>query len=514
MSIGVQSYAELYTTLIGWQMYDSMWNLLTQTGLAFLPFIGVIIRNIVQPYESQETKSAAGTSLRRMEVEVIVMLLLIFFGVSPALTLDASMVSFTPICQTEGRQNTYHPGDTGTTYDKAFSLPTGDIRVPLWWYAVLSVSSGATASANTMVACVPDYRKMVTQVDMTQISSPALKQELQQFEQDCFLPARTLFLKDAQTDSTNNPTIQNDVSKFGSDDTEWQGSHAFQDTYYKNLKSSQPIPGFSYNPSDDVNAGVYPAGTATPAYGIPSCSDWWNDAQSGLKTKLYNNLPANFTTEFKDIFSGNAKLQDDVVKRIASNGGGGFESADQMSMPHDYSLSHLTAAIGIDFSSLSAYPTIYAIAQAAPIAQGLLLLMVFAFLPLALVFSGYQAKSFIIGAVIIFSIYFWSYIWHLVGWTDSVLNLALYDNNWFELRSPNATLVNIIIGFLQIVAPLFFLGFMSALGVAAGNITSTISGAMDSLVNNPSTDLGNEAARVVKQAGNIVFKATGSHSDE
>ena len=63
MTLGVQSYPELYTTLLGWQMYDEIWDLLSQTGLAFLPFIGIVLRNITHPYTSQETKDAGSTSL-------------------------------------------------------------------------------------------------------------------------------------------------------------------------------------------------------------------------------------------------------------------------------------------------------------------------------------------------------------------------------------------------------------------------------------------------------------------
>ncbi len=496
MSIGVQSYAELYTTLMGWQMYDAMWNLLTQTGLAYLPFVGVILKNIVQPYESQETKSAAGTSLRRMEVDVIVMLLLIFFGVSPAMTLDASVLSYTPTCPIAGQQNTYHPGNTGTTYDQAFSIPSGDIKVPLWWYAVLSISAGSTAAANTTVACAPDYRKMVTQVDMTQIQNAPLKQELQQFEQDCFLPARASYLKDANTDSSNNPIIQNDAGKYGADDDEWLGSHGFQDTYYQGLKASQPIVGFPYDPNDDVNAGAYPEGTSPPAYATPPCSEWWNDADNGLKKRLYGALPESFMTEFKDVLSGNDKLQDDVIKRIVTNGGGSYSASDDVEDTRDIADKFLEN-VGLIYSQLESYPTIYAISQAAPLVQALLLLMVFSFLPFALVFSGYKPMTFTTGAMVIFSLFFWSYIWQFIGWIDSSLMVALFNDSWFTLRSPNETLLTIIIGFLQIVAPLFWFGLMSVMGVAAGGLLSVASASLGELVSRPSSKVGHAGGKVI-----------------
>lgn len=504
--IGVQSFPELYTTLIGWQMYDQVWSLLTQTGLAYLPFLGLIIKNVVQPYESQESRSASGTSLRRMEVGFIGMLLLVMVGASPCMPLDAAMVSYTPLCQSEGQQSTYHPGDSGTTYDKAFAMPTGDIRVPLWWYAVLSVSAGITSAANTLVACVPDYRKMITQVDMSQVNDPTIKQQLQQFETDCYLPARAQFLQDNKTNSTDNPIIQNDVSQYGQEDTEWLGSHSFQDTYYQNLKSSQPVPGFLYDPNQDINADSNQENP--PAYGSPDCNSWWNDSQNGLKIKLFGALPKDFFDEFKDYFKGDAKLQDDVIKRITTHNGGGYEAADNM--VSDVSYSHLAESIGIMMNQLEAYPKIYAIAQAAPILQALLMLMVFTFLPLGIVFAAYKPQTFLIGALIVFSLFFWSFIWHLVSWTDSTLIQALYGSNWFERQTPNASLTDMIIGLLQIVAPLFWFGFMGAVGAAVGNIFSAVSAASSELVSNSSSNVAaageKDTVGMLKTAGKVGMK--------
>lgn len=254
MSIGVQSYPELYTMLLGWNLYDQIWDVLSQSGLAYLPFIGIVLRNMSQPYTSQETKDAGSTSLRRMEVDFIGTLLFIFFAVSPAFLLDPSLVSYTPLCPPDGQSQTVHPGNTGTTYDSAFSVPTSEIRVPIWWYAVMAMSEGITSAANTMVQCVPDLRSMVTQADMSRITDTNLKQEVAQFEQECYIPARTQYLADLHTDSNNVSVINDNIAEYGSDDTEWAGSNGFNQTYYKNLTALHPVPGFAYNPNQDINA--------------------------------------------------------------------------------------------------------------------------------------------------------------------------------------------------------------------------------------------------------------------
>jgi len=495
MNIGVQSYPELYTMLMGWHLYDQCWNLLTKTGIAFLPFIGIILRNIKQPYESQETKDAASTSLRRMEIDIIITLLIIFLGVSPFIPLSPNMVSYTPICQSSDKNESYHPGDTQTTWDTAFTLPSDAVYVPLWWVAVMSVSEGFASSANTMVGCVPDLRKMITEVDMAQLTDPSLKKELQQFELNCYLPAKTQYLQDAQNNNSNNlAPINNDRSQYGDEDTEWLGSHGFQETYYQNLHAQQPVQGFPYSPNQDINADINKANP--PAYGTPDCNTWWNDPDNGLKNKMYQALPKTFGDEFENFFKGdnNGVLKDDVIKRIVNNESG-YQSANNT--VGDYGYSHAAEALGSWFTQLSAYPKIYAAAQAAPIIQALLLLMIYSFLPFVLVFSSYRPSTFITGAVIIFSMIFWSFIWHLVSYVDSALMNALYGDSWFAKQSPSATLADMITGTLIFIAPLFWFSFMGAMGVAVGDII----GKAFTNMNEVNNQAAKEGAGIAKSVG-------------
>jgi hypothetical protein len=494
MSIGVQSFPELYTMLMGWDLYDKLWNLLTQTGLAFLPFIGMILRNVTQSYIAH--RDTGQIALRTMEMNLIVTLLLILLAVSPCIPLSAHAVSYSPVCGTDQGQ-TYHPGDTGTTYDKAFSVPTDNVTIPIWWYAVISVSEGMTNAANTMVGCVPNLRKMVTQVDMAQISDPEVKQEIQDFETMCYMPARTQFNQDKQANNaTNLDRIESNVKEYGVEDTEWLGSHGFSDTYYQNLKAARPIPGFPYEANQDINADVNQKNP--PAYG-PSCKDWWNDSQYGLKNRLYQVLPKSFSDEFKN-YLNDVKTHDDVVKRIVSNSSNGFENANTTIGDNGYS--HIVSALGIWVHQMEEYPKLYAASQAAPIMQALLLLMIYVFLPFALIFSSYRASAFVTGAMLIFSVIFWGFIWHLVSWTDNALMQALYSG-WFSKQSAGATLTDMIIASLVIFSPLFWFIFMGAMGVAIGDIVSGFSMG----INKMGERAANKGSEAVKGAATMAGKA-------
>ncbi|MCK5662323.1 MAG: hypothetical protein KAI17_02505 [Thiotrichaceae bacterium] len=71
--MSVSSYLELYLAIFGWYMFDQIWVILKETGLAYLPFIGMFLRNIAEPIASQDAKDAASTSLRRIEIDIISM---------------------------------------------------------------------------------------------------------------------------------------------------------------------------------------------------------------------------------------------------------------------------------------------------------------------------------------------------------------------------------------------------------------------------------------------------------
>lgn len=492
MSIGVQSFPELYTMLMGWDLYDKMWDLLTHTGLAFLPFIGLILRNVTQSFVHRDTGQIA---LRNMEVNLIVMLLLVLFTASPSIPLSAKTLSYSPICESD---KTYQPGNTGTTYDKAFTIPTANITVPIWWYAVISVSEGMTYAANTMVGCTPNLRKMVTQVNMAQISDPEIRQELQDFQTMCYIPAKVQFNQDKQTNNTKNLNrIEKNIDEYGVEDTEWLGSHSFSDVYYRNLMASHSIPGFSYDRSQDINADVNQK--TPPAFGSPSCYEWWNDGANGLEKRIYQVLPKSFSDEFKN-YLNNVKTHDDVVKQVITNNANGFSNANTTIGDGGYS--HIVSAIGIWFHQMEEYPKLYAASQAAPIMQALLLLMIYVFLPFALVFSSYRANGVIMGAMLIFSVIFWGFIWHLVSWTDSTLMQALYTD-WFSKQGAGATLADMIIASLVIFSPIFWFIFMGAMGVAVGDIVSGFSLGITKLSENAAA----KGSSIAKDAAVAVGKA-------
>ena len=83
-AMSVDSYLELFTSLFGWTFYGILWDVLVSTGIVYLPFLGILIDNWREPAQGGEVGHASGLSLRRMEIELFIALLVVVLAGQPA----------------------------------------------------------------------------------------------------------------------------------------------------------------------------------------------------------------------------------------------------------------------------------------------------------------------------------------------------------------------------------------------------------------------------------------------
>ena len=81
--MSVDSYLELFTTLFGWAFYGVLWDVLVGTGIVYLPFLGILIDNWREPAEGGQFGNATGLSLRRMELQLFIALMVVVDYASP-----------------------------------------------------------------------------------------------------------------------------------------------------------------------------------------------------------------------------------------------------------------------------------------------------------------------------------------------------------------------------------------------------------------------------------------------
>ena len=75
-----------------------LWDVLLGTGIVCLPYLGIPIDNWRQPAEGGEFGTVTGLSLRRMEIELFIALLVVVLAGQPAALapLNAGTLSYDP----------------------------------------------------------------------------------------------------------------------------------------------------------------------------------------------------------------------------------------------------------------------------------------------------------------------------------------------------------------------------------------------------------------------------------
>jgi hypothetical protein len=509
--MGVTSYLSLYTTLLGWEQYQNLWSIMTTTGLVYLPFLGILVTSCVMPFTSMGAKDAAVIAVRRMTLNVIGALFIIALAGVPTVNLAPTVLHYEPLCQVNSTVAT--PGHTGTTYDNAFSVPTG-VKVPILWYLVMAVSNGVTHAANVGLSCDPiDYRDLHNTLNVAQITDTTLKQSVVNFYNQCYVPSKSRYLGSNLTQNQQS-LIQTYVNKYGKEDASSLGSQIFLNVqgFYDSFHAMQPVTGFAFSPSRDAVQGQV---SGHSQWGEPMCNEWWSDPSHGLATQLLAVLPSNVTGAMNGL-SGVDQInaQQAAFKTLIQQSfnqsfedeARGYESLED-NMKGDYITRFVGEPIGIGLESLTFYPKLHLLINALPIIQASLLFALTVFIAIGLPFSSFKMSFCITVSIVFFSLIFCSFIWHLVAWFDNHLIAALYPSR-FDLTSvisgvltasddtPNARFVDMIIGTLYVVLPLVWMTVMSWASV---NVGSGLMGSMGTM-GQPANSAGSQAGGIAKTA--------------
>jgi TraG-like protein, N-terminal region len=474
--MAVSTYLELYLTLFGWLMYDRFWDIIMETGLGYFPFIAVFVKNIAAPIKSQEAKDAASTSLRRIEIDLFAMFTVVVIAVQPLLTIKYTGLSYTLACkngQTSGQKFT--AGNTGTTYDTSFTqaaLGGVDPKIPLWWYALLSVTGGFNDAAVMAIPCTTDIRLLTTKLENSRVKDPQLRRQVQLFYNDCYLEAMQIFLD-------KNLTYPNNLPK---DDIYWLGSQYFLSGLYKTRQASTEIPGFPYDKNRDLR---YDPRVYIPKYGRPTCAQWWtgqgNENGLGLKDALADQIDDVTLDDYLNAASNVSGKPQDEIKNIAirsliSREKTQFNGLRDLNMYNDVSLANMASSVaataGAILESASFYPAMYMMKAAAPIIQAVVLMLIYMLMPFYFWFSSYDIGKVIFMSIIVFSVKFWTVLWAVANWLDNNLIAAL-SPNWWQMTLQNNLVVELVINFVTagmfVVVPLFWSGLLGWAGFRVGS---------------------------------------------
>jgi hypothetical protein len=134
------------------------------------------------------------------------------------------------------------------------------------------------------------------------------------------------------------------------------------------------------------------------------------------------------------------------------------------------------AAGGVIAASALFSVTMTAVLQALLMVQALMLLGIYALLPMIVVLSHYSLSMMVVGAMAIFTVKFWSVLWYLAMWEDQNLIQSMYPdvNVFLQIfanpgeHDANRMLLNIITTSLYLGLPLLWSGMMAWAGLHIG----------------------------------------------
>ncbi len=496
--MSVSTYLELYLTLYGWILYDGFWDIITDTGIAYLPFIGMFLRNIVEPIKSQDAKDASTTSLRRIEIDIIIMFTVVVLAVQPVMTINSTSLGYTKSCTT----TEVNAGSTGTTYDNSnvfASLGSTTAKIPLWWYGVLAITGGFNDAAIMAIPCGgTDIRLVSFKLDNSRITDPHVRRQVQLFYKDCYNSVMTIHMNQGLS------------SAYPEEDLQWLGSKTFLDDLYNKKHASVEIKGFTYNASRDAgyyDPRIYPASPPVP-YGRPTCKQWWEGtgsgtvANSGLRDQLKAQIDPSILTEFKAALGGPAVTAETLaIRKLVTREEPYFNGLRDLDAYNDTVADKgisAVALVGSIIGSAAYYPAMYMVKAAAPVIQATMLMMIYMLLPFFFVFSSYNIGKIIFMSIIIFSVKFWTVLWAIAHWLDNNLIDALIPSFLASLTGgADSLLMRFVVGFvitgLFVSMPIFWSGLLTWAGHRVG-----------SQINNSAEKMSSGANSAGEKGGGVV----------
>ena len=277
--VGVSSYFEFITVLFGWVVYDRLWAVLNDTGVVFVPFFVIVLRNLLESRRAGDDEgSAAVQSLKKSETDVVVAIVVMFLAAVPFTEVRLGEMSYVRPqldCAAADRiarglePSEVNGAATGTAYDVPLATLAGEVgRVPIWWGFVHVVSKAVVAAGTAAVPCTGDVARLSMSLGGDTVEDPLLLRELADFTIDCHRPAVSRMYNGgpggAMVEARRN--------------MDYAGSPFFLDTagYYDVLYSRRERPAFPANPARD--AGLVGA--------HPTCREWWRDGANGLRVRL------------------------------------------------------------------------------------------------------------------------------------------------------------------------------------------------------------------------------------
>ncbi len=472
LGLTVDNYFEYIMTILGWMMNNQAWALLVDSGFFMLPLVFQLGALFMKAREQGDDEGNKGRLLAGwLENKLYLSVFLIFMTCYPLFTVNFNTMKFNASDMgTQGQFCSRHviePKDSNLS-NAISEINNKTVKLPLWWAFTHSAGKGFTHGLVAAIPCGMNFRQLRFEVQNTQIESPTLRQEIQDFVQQCFIPARNKLKQDALP-----------MTNAEARDTDWIGSQILVNNFYPRYRSKLPRPQWPYDATRD--AGLPNHGNG----GFPNCQNWWADDNIGLKYRILSAVKPNFSTQLAGLIQSDAAYSESVLRALVSPENMTVSDGNVYTNYSSTSTGTVTKVVegaGAVMANIFSAPGLDAIRQVLPMIQGILLAIVTIATPIIIVLGRYEVKAIVTLTFVQFAIFFLSFWWELARWLDDNLFRALYQSDttsgadWYwnlgGLADNSSWLLNLVMGVMFIVVPALWFGMMSWAGVNIGGVLS------------------------------------------
>lgn len=534
----LDSVIDAYGISLAFYIYNVFWDILVNTGLAYVPFLILIGSAVHKVYESSMQDQDTRSSLRTVSTGLFLMVIALELAVYPMIPLTIHDIQYSPkSCQPFGggrvdTQPTSNTHGASKTVQESYQiqLENRDIRAPILMYLAIQITQGVKNWAVEDLPCTTDFRMISNVIQQEKVANSALAQELKEFLAQCFHPAKKKFVLANQSQL---PPSQ-----------DWPGGKVFlvNPDFYANRQSDgfyskRARSGFEVS-VDTVsdNEGI-PRG-----YGYPNCKEWWLGANTrtpyvtheALTTRLYDELTPYLkehhraiylraerllSDEFssgssyhgyytvKDAVLHEALFKPDKLNALAQNSSVdyGLDSGDTNVL--DWTFRAL-GSLGLIAKSVPQFSGASMLQLAMPMVKPfIILVIILAYLP-AMMVGRLRWKYIGLFHGVVISLIFWPFFWELARLIDDTL-LDAMGIAWSDINTQIFS--QWIASSMYLYGPLIFSTALGWVGMAgADSAFSKMSGQAGSAGQSGGSTATSSGKSLGKRGGKAVIgKATG-----
>ena len=514
MTEEVGSYLELYTTLFGAKAGEDFFTLFWAIGLYKIGFVMVGVFTLIDAFKKGGA-DGGWYFIRTIAVRMLALFVVMLIFVWPSMKLDMANIKYDPpstfatAAESGGEPVTIY--DRTTTYGQSGFKPNQyDVKVSIAQRLAMAVGHGINRATTKLLASQTSMRLLDEGLSTMKIDDPALKQELVEFNQECYIPAINKW-KTFWRESGKPIDLQTLEAIWKQTDLTYIGSRVLMDTpgLYapcpnpsqcgSSLQSSRAVAGFPWSNARDGEPMAY---QGTPQNGMPYCNQWW----TSIKGKLWNtqiNALDDFNYILRDngyasLIPGTAVLgfygaEDQLIKISMERNRSDYEmfSSDltyntgvvkndsgMLGSTRKAATNAFTTAVGwvgtVGSQPLASVENMQ-LNNLTQISQAITLLALYLLWPFVAVFSGMKWEVMATYAILVLSVVSWQLWWTVTIWIDSNLLMSMYpDTNsmmaQMEDFGTKRILLNRVTNTMALLAPMiwsFVLTFAGYKGATA-----------------------------------------------